>query len=112
MAMSEKQAIITTELGAATAPKRKRKPPTEWKKTVRMREIKEKDPDFIGKAELARHLQCHVSTIATWIEDGTIPPPWLRPGEKHPVWLRKHYEAFKQSRRWPEEAYWNRRSRG
>lgn len=92
-----------------TTAKRQRKPSSEWKKTPRLREVKEKEPDFIGKAELARHLCCHVGTINDWIADGTIPPPHSRPGEKHAVWLRRHYEAFKKTREWPKEAYWNRR---
>jgi hypothetical protein len=84
--------------------KKPRKPPSEWKKTPRMKSIRDKAPDFIGKAELAHHLQCHISTIDTWIEEGRIPPPHSRPGEKHPVWLRKHYEVYKGTGSWPRES--------
>lgn len=35
---------------------RQRKPPSEWKKTPRLAAIKDKEPDFITKTELAHHL--------------------------------------------------------
>ena len=87
----------------------KRKPSSEWKKTERLKVVREKEPDFIGKAELAHHLQCHISTIDEWIADGTIPPPHSRPGDKHPIWLRRHYNAYRETRRWPKESWWGTR---
>jgi len=104
------QCVATADQGQPPAdqPKRKRKPSSEWKKTVRFKEAKDREPDFISKFELARNLCCHVNTLATWIAEGTIPPPWSKPGSKRPVWLRKHYNVFKRTRKWPEAAYWNR----
>lgn len=97
-----------SEQAETTKTKKPRKPSSEWKKTDRLKTIREKEPDFIGKTELAHHFQCHVNTINRWIADGTIPPPHCRPGDKHPIWLRKHYEAFRKTREWPREAFWNR----
>ncbi len=76
---------------------------------VRNGAVKAIEPDFIGKAELARHLCCHGNTIDNWIGDGTIPPPHYWPGPKHPLWLRKWYVAFRDTGKWPKEAWkWNR----
>jgi hypothetical protein len=73
----------------------------------RHRAIKEQEPDFISKAELAHHLRCHISTIDEWIANGTIPAPHSRPGDKHPIWLRRHYNAYRdgKEKRWPKEAW-------
>jgi hypothetical protein len=98
--------------GEVQAEKRpKRKPRSDQDKPVRMKALRDKEPDFMGKFELAHHLQCHIGTLNDWIADGTIPPPHSRPGTKHPVWLRKHYEVFKKTRAWPKEAYWNRQEK-
>lgn len=67
-------------------------------------------PDFVTKHELAYHLGCHPGTIARWIRDGVLPGPMCRPGGKHPIWLRKHYEAFCRTGEWPREAYRHHRS--
>lgn len=110
--MSESQVItITTEdVGKADErPRRKRKPPSEWKKTARLSAIKDKEPDFIGKFELAKHLCCHIQTINEWIYDGTLPPPHSWPGVKHPVWLRRHYNHYLKAGKWPAEAWRSRK---
>ena len=77
------------------------------RKAPRLRAIKEKESDFIGKVELAHHLQCHMSTIDEWIADGTIPPPHSRPGDQHPNLARRHYNAYRdgKEKRWPKEAW-------
>ncbi len=75
-------------------------------KTIRLKTIKELEPDFIGKAELARQLCCHINTLNDWIAKGTIPPPHSRPGVKHPVWLRKHYRIYRETGQWPRAAFW------
>ena len=93
---------------ASRPPVKPRKPSSEWKQSERLKVIKEMESDFIGKAELAKHLGCHINTLTGWMKDGTVPPPHSYPGEKHPIWLRKHYEHFRKTRRWPFEAYWNR----
>ncbi|MBU6429646.1 MAG: hypothetical protein KGR26_11580 [Cyanobacteria bacterium REEB65] len=87
---------------------RQRKPPAEWKRTERLKRVKDLEPDFIGKAELARHLCCHINSIDLWIYDGTIPPPHSYPGTKHPVWLRKHYHLFRETGKWPAAAFGSR----
>jgi hypothetical protein len=74
-------------------------------KTPKIRAIREKEPDFISKTELAHHYQCHMGSIDDWIVDGTIPPPYARPGIKHPIWLRKHYNKFRETGEWPKEAF-------
>lgn len=105
--------ITTGQIDAnPPAPGRKRKPSSEWKKSDKLRAIREKQPDFVGKAELAHHLGCHINTINRWIRKGTIPGPHFRPGGKHPLWLRKHYEAFIRTGEWPAEAFKARRGRG
>jgi hypothetical protein len=71
----------------------------------KIRQIVQKPSDFIGKFELAYQLQCAVESITEWIAGGRIPPPHSRPGEKHPVWLRAHYDHFKAHRAWPREAF-------
>lgn len=102
----------TIEQTAETKPaRRSRKSPDQWKKTARYKVIKEMEPDFISKAELARHLCCHVQTITGWISDGTIPPPHSAPGLSHPIWLRRHYRAFVETGQWPDEAWPSRRKK-
>lgn len=91
--------------GNAKGRQPKRKPPSEWKKTPRMKAIKDKEPDFIGKLELARNLCCHIQTINEWIFNGTVPPPHSRPGLNHPIWLRSHYRQFVETGSWPDEAW-------
>jgi hypothetical protein len=74
-------------------------------------ELRDRPPDFLDKHELAYHLGCHIGTINRWIRDGVIPGPHSRPGGKHPIWLRKHYEEFLRSGRWPREAFRHLRGR-
>ena len=66
--------------------------------------IKELTSDFIGKHELARHLCVDTSTIDSWIKTGSIPAPHSRLSDRHPVWLRRHYEEFRETRKWPKES--------
>lgn len=86
-----------------------KKPPSEWKKTPRLKAVKGREPEFIGKLELARNLCCHIQTINKWIYKGTLPPPHSQPGRNHPVWLRRHYHAYVKTGRWPDEAWPSRR---
>jgi hypothetical protein len=70
---------------------------------------KPNEPDFITKSELAYHLGADTETIDEWIRKGVIPPPHTRPGERHVIWLRRHYNAFRETRRWPKESWWGMR---
>jgi hypothetical protein len=71
----------------------------------RYHRIKDMVPDFIGKHELARHLCVSTGTIDNWIYSGSIPAPHSRPSDRHPVWLRRHYNIYRDSGVWPKEAY-------
>lgn len=63
-------------------------------------------PIFITKSELARTCgPVDTATIDRWVRDGTFPPPHSRPGERTALWLRKHFDQFVETGRWPEEAY-------
>lgn len=104
-AATESVSITTDELKPKAKPRKPRKPPSEWKKTPRYSSVKAQEPDFITKTELAHHLGCHISTLTDWIEDGSIPPPHSRPGDKHPIWLRRHYKEFVRTGKWPREAF-------
>ncbi len=69
------------------------------------RKTRRPEPDFIDKSELAIHFGCSTRTLEDWIELNQFPPPHSRPGQRHAIWLRAHYEAYRQNRRWPKEAY-------
>jgi hypothetical protein len=97
--------MVDKSEGDQTPPKRKRKPSSESKKADRLKTIGDKEPDFIGKAELARHLSCHINSIDVWVRKGRIPPPHSMPGDKHSIWLRKHYREYVRTGRWPEAAF-------
>lgn len=71
-------------------------------RTVRPKAI---SPIFISKSELAIHLGCSGQAIEAWIELGRLPPPHSRPGERHTIWLREHFDQYVKTRRWPKEAY-------
>ena len=82
-------------------------PPTQMPKkqrNLRHHKLREIEPDFITKFELAQHLGCAVGTIDEWVENGTIPRPHSKPGKRHPVWLRKHYKIYRDTGRWPKES--------
>ncbi len=64
-----------------------------------------REPVFIAKAELARELGCTVGTLNTWIATGTIPPPHSRPGPRMAIWLRRHWQHYVETGRWPDDAY-------
>jgi hypothetical protein len=102
--MNETRGIATE--GAETEPSPAKRKPSE-----KLRAIREKEADFVTKAELAHHIGCHVNTINRWIRMGTIPGPHCRPGGKHPIWLRKHYEAFRRTGEWPPESFRGRMPR-
>ena len=74
-------------------------------KSKRHGELLKIDRDFITKAELAIHLGCAICTIDGWIAKGTIPGPHSQPGIRHAIWLRRHYVKFRDTGRWPKEAY-------
>jgi hypothetical protein len=68
--------------------------------------LKDAVPDFIGKFELARHLGVRPQTIDKWVHvTRTFPPPHSQPGSRYAVWLRRHYQVYRDTGRWPEEAY-------
>ncbi len=64
------------------------------------------DPLFITKSQLA-HAMGNVApaTLDDWVKEGTFPPPHSRPGERTAVWLKRHFDAYVASGRWPEEAF-------
>lgn len=69
-------------------------------------QLKANDPDFIGKFELARHLGVKPQTIDKWImTTQSFPPPHSKPGLRYAIWLRRHYVAYRETGRWPQEAY-------
>lgn len=72
---------------------------------ARFREVKQKEPDFINRIELAHHLQCSTDALDDFIENGTVPRPHARPGERHAIWRRDHYLIFKETGHWPREAF-------
>jgi hypothetical protein len=94
-------------LKKAAAPPETPKPPEPATKerAQRFHKINSMEPDFITKLELARHLCCSTTAIDDWIEHGTIPYPRSRPGQRHPVWLRRHYKAYVETGEWPREAF-------
>lgn len=63
------------------------------------------DPDFINKTVLAHHLGCTTTSVDNWIAQGSLPAPHSRPGRTHAVWLRAHYEQFRDTGEWPPEAW-------
>jgi predicted DNA-binding transcriptional regulator AlpA len=79
--------------------------PARRKRSERNHRIRQIEPDFITKVELAHHMGCAVSTIDNWVKEGTIPSPYASPGTRHQVWLRKHYKHFRDTGTWPREAY-------
>jgi len=107
--MSGEQSVIIVDpshgVDPPEKPPRKGRKEPSYKRTGLMKSIREGRPDFVGKTELAHHLQCDTGSINHWIADGLIPPPHSRPGEKHPLWRRDHYEEFVKMGRWPREAW-------
>lgn len=64
------------------------------------------EPLFVTKGELARLLgRLDTATIDRWVRDGTFPPPHSRPGERTALWLRRHFEEYVRTGRWPADAY-------
>jgi hypothetical protein len=76
---------------------------TKKPRAARKHKLVPSQPDFITKFEMAQHLCCAVGTIDEWMENGTIPEPHSSPGKRHPVWLRKHYEVYRDTGRWPQQ---------
>lgn len=60
---------------------------------------------FLNKTELARHLCCSGVTLDKFIARGTVPPPHSRPGPKSALWVRRHFEVYVMTGRWPDEAF-------
>ena len=77
-------------------------------KRPKLKEIVSKPSEYVGKYELAYHLQANIGTLSKWIEAGTIPPPWFRTGTKHPLWRRDHFDQLKQTGSWPRAAFHSR----
>jgi predicted DNA-binding transcriptional regulator AlpA len=66
---------------------------------------KRADPIFITKSEIAQLMGvADTKTIDSWIANGSFPPPHSRPGPRHAVWLRKHWNIFVDTGKWPEAA--------
>lgn len=64
------------------------------------------EPLFITKTAIAQHYGLgDMQTLDDWIEAGTIPPPHSQPGERYSVWLRKHWDVYVDTGRWPDEAF-------
>jgi hypothetical protein len=77
-------------------------------KRPKLKSIRDDEPEFIGKFELAHHLGANISSLNKWIANGTIPPAWFKPGIKHPVWRRDHFEELKRTGSWPRAAFHSR----
>jgi hypothetical protein len=77
----------------------------EKKRNPRKHKIRQIEPDFVTKFELAQHLGCAVGTIDGWVKEGTIPQPHSSPGKRHQVWLHKHYVVYRDTVRWPKESW-------
>jgi hypothetical protein len=81
---------------------------TEAKLKRREKKTKPGDPAavFITKSEIAMHLGgASMNTIHRSIAAGDFPPPHSRPGRRFPIWLRKHWQAYVDTGRWPREAF-------
>lgn len=63
------------------------------------------EPDFITKSELAYHTGATTETIDEWIAKGDFPPPLSKPGERHVLWRRKDYAAYRETGEWPRDAW-------
>jgi hypothetical protein len=64
------------------------------------------EPIFITKSEIAQMMSvADTKTIDSWIANGSFPPPHSRPGVRHAVWLRKHWQAYVDTGEWPKEAF-------
>lgn len=62
-------------------------------------------PIFITKKEIAALMSvADTKTIDSWIAKGAFPPPHSRPGERHVVWLRKHWDTYVETGEWPKAA--------
>jgi glutamate-1-semialdehyde aminotransferase len=63
-------------------------------------------PIFIKKSEIAALMDvADTKTIDSWIANGGFPKPHSRPGERHAVWLRKHWNSYVENGEWPKEAW-------
>jgi hypothetical protein len=75
-------------------------------KTKKTRKGVRGEPLFLTKNQLAYHMgEADPGTIDRWVEDGTVPPPHSRPGERTQLWRRDHFNAFVATGRWPAEAW-------
>jgi hypothetical protein len=70
-----------------------------------MRTKKPVTSDFVAAKELAEHFGVITDTLTGWVSRGDIPPPWIRPGERTRLWLRKHYDEMCATGRWPDAAW-------
>ena len=77
----------------------------EGEGTVKAPKRKLEEPDFITKSELAYHTGSSTETIDEWVAKGVYPPPRAKPGERHVMWLRRHYMAYKDTGEWPADAW-------
>ena len=68
---------------------------------------KEKEPPvFITSREISRHVGVKgAAPLTRWVAEGTFPPPHSRPGERTTLWLRKHWDQYVKTGRWPQEAW-------
>lgn len=62
-------------------------------------------PVFVSKRELAHDLRLTMHGIDRLIAEGLFPPPHSRPGPRHAVWLKRHYDAYVRDRKWPRDAF-------
>jgi hypothetical protein len=63
-------------------------------------------PIFIKKSEIAALMDvADTKTIDSWVANGAFPPPHSRPGARHAVWLRKHWEVYVETGEWPRAAW-------
>lgn len=77
-------------------------------KQTRLQAMRDEPAEFVGKRELAHHLQGDIASIGDWIAKGTVPPPWFRPGDRHPLWKRDHFDHLVKTGSWPRAAFHQR----
>jgi predicted DNA-binding transcriptional regulator AlpA len=67
---------------------------------------KKRDPIFITKSEIAQLMSvADTKTIDSWVAQRRFPPPHSQPGVRLAVWLRRHWNAYVETGKWPLESF-------
>jgi hypothetical protein len=81
-------------------------------KPKRRKGVRKLESLFMTKSELAFELgNADPKTIDKWVEEGSIPPPHDTPGQRTAIWLRRYFNAYVETGRWPDEAFRKRGDR-